>query len=309
MTSGRDIQLPCRLKDYAHLLFLDQGAFADVYQAQDAQNSNYVAIKMLHEKYCDTDTKKDFLEEARILKMLARENSPYILRFIKKGTCGKRPYIVVQYASGGTLRKKIRNQQSRPFNTEQAITILMQIGNALSTVHALNIIHCDITPENILFDESNHALLADFGIAYQLPSNADGVQVRHSHGTYLYMAPERFNKMITRKGDQYSLGCIAYELFTGEHPLGPISSLPIKDKESMNRLHQNKIPDDPCNRNPLLARHIGVAIQQAIAKQPNERHTDIDAFMTSLLPQTSPGTSNSYYASSHSKSWYSRSIV
>src|SRR5206468_8515075 len=111
------------------------------------------------------------------------------------------------------------------------------IGQAVSTIHQQHIVHCDITPENILFNENDQAILTDFGIAIRLPQRINTVQASPARGTPLYMAPEQFEGIITRQGDQYSLGCIAYELFTGTHPVEPINSPDINNMVIMKERH------------------------------------------------------------------------
>jgi serine/threonine protein kinase len=257
---------------------LGKGAFAHVHLAQDDQSHESVAIKLLDERHHPSD-KDDLHWEGEILKYLEQFHYRSILSFRGQGEYKGRPYIVVQWLPGGTLRARLTG---KPLKKDEAVTIIRQIGEAISIIHQHGLVHCDITPDNILFDEHGQAILTDFGIAIQLPPGIYSVEVSQVRGTALYMAPEQFGGIITRKCDQYSLGCIAYELFTGTHPIEPITSHNIDDMEFMKEQHSNTEPKDPCSLNKDLEPSIGNATLKAIAKAPEERHEDVITFVKAL---------------------------
>jgi serine/threonine protein kinase len=257
---------------------LGKGAFAHVYLAQN-QSGEDVAIKLLAERSRNLFDEDDLRREGEILKYLQQFHYRYILSFIEQAEYSGGPYIVVQRLPGGTLRARLRG---KPLEIGQAITIIRQIGEAISLIHQHGLVHCDITPDNIVFDEDDQAILTDFGIIIQLPPHINAVKVFPVRGTPHYMAPEQFEGIITRKCDQYSLGCIAYELFTGTHPIEPVTSPDISKMNIMKEQHSNKEPKDPCTVNKDLDNFIGKATLKALAKAPEERHEDVITFVKAL---------------------------
>jgi serine/threonine protein kinase len=270
---------------------LGQGAFAHVYLAKN-KSGDCVAIKLLDEKHRNSSGKDDLIQEGEILEYLQQFQCPYILSFIERAEWNGKPYIVIQWLREGTLRKQLKG---KPLEFDRAVTIITQIGEAISTLSEQNIVHCDITPENILFNEHKEAILTDFSIAIRLPPDIDSFPVFPPRGTPLYMAPEQFEGIITRWSDQYSLGCIAYELFTGTHPVAPITSPDINKMDIMKERHSNQRPEDPCIHNKLLEHFIAEATLKAIAKAPEERHEDVITFVKALRqPRHFPATTGPY---------------
>src|SRR5262249_35760883 len=152
-------------------------------------------------------------QEAQVLKKL---NHPHILPIITAGVQENVAYIVTEYASGGSLRDRIKQQAGQPLPLAEVLSVLTQIGQALSYAHQQHVVHRDLKPANILFNAQGEALLADFGIATVLTTTE--TQQVDRVGTPAYMAPEQFEGMVSTKSDQYALGCVAYELLTGRKP-------------------------------------------------------------------------------------------
>lgn len=191
------------------------GAFGTVYKAQHAILTNrIVAIKTMRPEYAEVE--EEVIRFFRDSLFLEELKHPYILPIINVGIYGPLPYQVTEYASKGSLRDRLQHQPSYPLPIAEAITILSQVGKALQYAHEKNIIHRDLKPENILFNDRGDALVADFGIATMLSTSS----VKHTNaiGTFQYMAPEEDDNLICKESDQYALGCIAYELFTGHMP-------------------------------------------------------------------------------------------
>ncbi len=276
VNEGQNIYIGKQIKNYTILHKLGDGGFAHVYLAQqDFPRGHLVAIKLLDPKYLKSKTRHFFLHEAQFLSELEH---PHILPILDHDESEGTPYIVVEYAPGGTLRERINNLP--PITLGEAITILRQVGEAVHTAHQHNIVHCDLKPENILFSENNDAMLADFGIAIRL--GAKDEFYGPPRGTYAYMAPEQFDGIFTKEGEQYSLGCIAYELFTGSHPFEYIDPFNPHDREIMKNGHKNAEPLPLRELNADLPEHIEEATVKAMAKKPQERHINVDAFIQSL---------------------------
>lgn len=268
-----------------YTLYLDEelgsGAFAHVYLAKDNRNSKYVAVKEFTDE-------KTFHCEAKILKQLRDQAyHPHILSYIDQVGYKPEPYyIVVELARGGTLKEYLASLKTKPIEFNQALTIIKQIGKAVSFIHEQNILHCDITPQNILFDDFSHtnAVLADFGIAVELNSGDNSISIPESRGDRLYMAPERFNETATKRSDQYSLGCIAYELFTGRHPLKDINTPINVDSNIKRQLEEVKVglKDGFRDLKEALPPFIEEAILKSLSIQSDERYKDVDLFLRAI---------------------------
>lgn len=257
---------------YRVLEEIASGSSGRVYRAEDPQRKNApVAIKLLHSANLSSEQEREhFLQEARFLTMLKHPN---ILPVLDVGVEGKLPYIVTAFAPGGSLLDYLKKLAPRPLPTTEALSIITQIGEALQYAHQQNIIHRDLKPANILFSSSGTALLADFGIATVV---ANSMQYGTVVGTPSYMAPEQFRGTISKEGDQYSLGCIAYELVTGRRPFS------ASDFFTLGYKHMSETPIPPSQLNMLLSRSLEQVIFRAMAKKRSERYPSVAAFITAL---------------------------
>jgi ATP-dependent Clp endopeptidase proteolytic subunit ClpP len=263
-------------ENYRLIARLGSGAFGYVYKAQHViLTSRIVAIKIMRPELTENEEAVlRFLKESQFLYELKH---PYILPIIDAGISISNGvlYQVTEYASKGSLRTRLLRQPMHPLPLTEAITIISQVGQALEYAHDQNIIHRDLKPENILFNEKDAALVADFGIATVL--NTSSIKHTNAVGTYQYMAPEEYQDLVCKESDQYALGCIAYELFTGHLPFQASHTASIIAK------HLTEQPLPLRKFNPELPEHIENAILKALAKQRTHRHADISAFVTALI--------------------------
>jgi tetratricopeptide (TPR) repeat protein len=199
------------------------------------------------------------------------------------------PYLVSEYEPGGSLRGRLKSLAGQPLPHQEAMRLLTQIGQALEYAHQQNVIHQDIKPENILFNEQGDALLSDFGIAIKL--NTTSVMLSNPSGTPAYMAPEQFKGTASKEGDQYALGCLAYELFTGRR----VFDAPTPPGLALQ--HATEPPTPPTRYNSRLPYNIEQAILRALSKERSARFPGISAFLQALsgmstevssLPPTTP---------------------
>src|SRR5258708_1570207 len=185
------------------------------------------------------------------------------------------PYLVAEFAANGSLRDQLQRRQPKILSVHEVITILTQVGQALQYVHEQSIVHRDLKPENILFNAKGQALLADFGIAVFLETTkTKNVNVI---GSPLYMAPEQFDGFISRRSDQYSLACIAYELLTGTPPF--VATHPL----ALGMKHQLEQPRHLSEINANVPPHIEDAILKALSKKRDDRYPDISSFIAAML--------------------------
>ncbi len=254
---------------------LGRGGFGDVYLGQHIFFANRppVAIKLLHTFLRSPKERDQFIQEAQLLNSLTH---PHILPILDAGMHESLPFIVMEYASGGSLQDRLEQHPKQPFPIAEAITIITHIGEALHYAHQQNIVHRDLKPDNILFNSKGEAMLADFGLAAILSSA--GTRDIGSAGTPAYMAPEMFEGKVSVKSDQYALGCIAYELVTGRKPI-EIEGLPVI---AVQYQHAKVEPIAPSQHNPRISSHIEQAILKAMTKDRTNRHADIRAFLTAL---------------------------
>lgn len=249
------------------------GSFGRVYKGLHIYLKNrIVAIKLLHRAYLGSQKEREnFLQEAQLLEMLKHPN---ILPILDVGIEDGIPYFVIEYAPDGSLRDHLQAAHPHPLQLDVTLNILTQIGQALSYAHQQNIIHRDLKPENILFNARGDALLADFGIAVIL--STPRTTVVDIIGSPLYMAPEQFDGMLSKRSDQYALAVIAYEMLTGRNPfVGPNAAI-------MALKHQTEEPIAPTQFNPYLPVPVERAILKALSKDRANRYPDVQAFLTAL---------------------------
>jgi serine/threonine protein kinase len=258
--------------NYHIVTLIGSGGFGSVYQGEHSiLKERVVAIKILHNHLGSPAERDRFLEEARLLGHIQHHN---ILQIFDAGIDSGLPYLVTEYAPHGSLRDLLKRDAHTILPEDVSLRILSQVGEALSYAHEQHIIHRDLKPENILFNANDVALLADFGIAITLSTSS--VKYSSVMGTPAYMAPEQFQGILSQQGDQYALGCIAYELMTGQQPFT------APDFIAMGFKHVSEQPIPPAQLNPALPMHIEQAILKAMAKQRGERHADVGAFLAAL---------------------------
>lgn len=256
---------------------IDMGGHGCVYLAQHIHLGWIVAIKVPHStRVYATDAREKFLQEARILANL---DHPHILKLHDFGIEEGRPYLVTEYASGGSLRQRLRTSHPHIMPINESMTILTQIGQALQFAHDAKTIHRDLKPENILFTDNGNALLADFSIAYVQMTGHTYEHMSTIIGTPPYMAPEQFAGFASVKSDIYSFSVIAYELCAGFNPFS------APDLTTIVQLHTRVRPVPPHQINTAVPLHISRAIMTALAKEPGDRQESVQAFLDALLQQ------------------------
>jgi serine/threonine protein kinase len=259
--------------NYEVISRIARGTYGWVYLARHRRTRRLVAVKILADIFLSNDRERiRFLKEAFILELLYH---PHILTILEMGFQEDVPYIVTEYAPHGTLRDWLARRSYRPFPEQLAVSILLEIGEALHYIHRHHILHHDLKPANILFNHNYEVLLADFGISIV---RATLMQQRSTAflGTSPYMAPEQFHGMVGYQSDQYSMGCIAYELLTGITPF-------IADNgQEMGYKHINEQPLPISYFNPQISLPIEQAILKSLEKDSANRHPNIAAFIKAL---------------------------
>jgi len=187
---------------------------ATVYLARDLKHDRAVAVKVLHGHLAAALGSERFLREIRTT---ARLQHPHILTVLDSGEAAGHLWYTMPYVRGESLRERIRREVQLP--VDHAVELARQVALALDYAHREGLVHRDIKPENILLSDGQ-ALVADFGLAKALETGgeqltATGIAV----GTPQYMSPEQATSGQTdTRTDIYALGCVLYEMLTGEPP-------------------------------------------------------------------------------------------
>jgi serine/threonine-protein kinase len=185
---------------------LGQGGSGVVYLARDSYIQRQVAIKISH-GISSNSRKKLFLEA----QSAGRLSHPNILSIYDTGLYREFCYIIMEYLEGDTLRKYCQKDHRLPL--DRCAEIVFKICNALDYAHQKGVIHRDIKPSNIMLDDKGEPKLMDFGIAHISEETSE----KGVWGTPSYMSPEQLKEeTITHQSDIFSLGCVFYELLSGQ---------------------------------------------------------------------------------------------
>jgi serine/threonine protein kinase len=247
------------------------GGMSNVFRAHDRLLERTVALKILHEQYTrDEDYVERFRREARAVAQLAHPN---IVTVIDRGEQDSRQYIVFEYIDGENLKELASRG---PLDPHDAIRLALQVARALAFAHERGLVHRDVKPQNVLLNDDGQAKVTDFGIARSL--DVHGVtQTGTVLGTSDYIAPEQARgQKVDPKTDIYSLGAVLYELLTGEVPYAGDNFVTVAMR------HVNEPPPSVLDRRPDCPLRLDLAIQRAMAKDPDERYASMDEFCTEL---------------------------
>ncbi|MEM6530430.1 MAG: protein kinase, partial [Chloroflexota bacterium] len=256
------------------------GGMARVFRAKDTALDRDVAVKVLHEHLADDDTFRARFE--REAKFLASFHHPNVIQIYDYATLreGNRHlcYMVMTYLPGHSLKdvmdENLANDRLMP--QKQVVQIIRDIARALDYAHEAGMVHRDVKPANILFDERGRAVLTDFGIA-RMVEYSKLTQENMAVGTPAYMAPEQAaGDTVDHRTDIYALGVILYELLAGTPPFGNDGSL------SVLLSHLNKPVPALTTFEHINNTYMDSVIFKALAKVPEERYQSAGAMAEDL---------------------------
>jgi serine/threonine protein kinase len=242
---------------------IGRGGMATVYHAEDLRGGDRVAVKVLRPELTASIWGTRFHREIELLRRL-RHNR--IVPVLDSGEAGTAVYLVMPFVSGESLRARLEREGQ--LSIPAVLSITGDVADAIDYAHGENVIHRDIKPENILLD-GERALVCDFGLARAIdraalePISSSGLVL----GTPAYMSPEQATatEPVGPASDIYALGCVVYEMLTGELPFsGPTPQAVIA-------LHIGERPRSMRTVRPDLPPHVESAVLTTLAKAPEDR--------------------------------------
>ena len=250
---------------------LGSGGMAAVYRAEDLQLGREVALKLLYPR---------FAEDASFVERFRREASaaaglqhPNVVSVYDRGEWDGTSYIAMEYVDGRTLRDLVRERG--PMDPVQAIDCAIGVLRAARFAHRRGIIHRDLKPHNVLVDAEGRAKVTDFGIAKAGAS--DMTETGSIMGTAQYMSPEQAQGMaVTPRSDLYAIGVLLYELLVGSPPFDGESAVSI----ALKQVSEPPVP--PGRLVPGVPPELDAVVLRALAKDPQDRFPDADAFIAAL---------------------------
>jgi eukaryotic-like serine/threonine-protein kinase len=244
------------------------GGMSEVHLARDVRLHRDVAVKVLR-----ADLARDpsfYLRFRREAQNAAALNHPSIVAVYDTGEAetptGPLPYIVMEYVDGVTLRDIVHNDG--PLPPRRAIEIIADACQALNFSHQAGIIHRDVKPANIMISNTNAVKVMDFGIARAIADSGNSVtQTAAVIGTAQYLSPEQARgDPVDARSDVYSLGCVLYEILTGEPPFTGDSPVAVAYQ------HVREDPIPPSKRHEGISADLDAVVLKALAKNPDNRY-------------------------------------
>ena len=243
------------------------GGMSEVHLARDTRLHRDVAVKVLR-----ADLARDpsfYLRFRREAQNAAALNHPAIVAVYDTGEAetpaGPLPYIVMEYVDGVTLRDIVHNDGPMP--VKRALEVVADACQALNFSHNHGIIHRDVKPANIMISKTGAVKVMDFGIARALADSTNVTQTAAVIGTAQYLSPEQASgNPVDARSDVYSLGCVLYEMLTGEPPF--VGDSPV----AVAYQHVREDPVAPSQRHEGISPELDAVVLKALTKNPENRY-------------------------------------
>lgn len=253
--------------NYRLIRVLGRGSFADVYLGEHIHLKTLAAVKILHVRLSSNNL-EDFSKEAQIIAHL---DHPHIVKILDFDVQENIPFLVMSYASNGSLRERHAPGSILPLET--VVPYVKDAASALDYAHASKLLHRDIKPENMLLARNNDVLLSDFGIAIVQSTRDQTMQ--QVTGTVAYMSPEQIQGKPCPASDQYALGIVTYEWLSGARPFkGGFTEL------CAQHIYAPPPPLSGAMQSVSLATE--AVVMQALEKEPNARYANVGEFAKAL---------------------------
>ena len=258
---------------YRILRRLGGGGMATVFRAEQIPLGRDVVVKVLHAHLArDAEMAERFRREA---EAAARLVHPYICPILDFGQAGETVYIVMPFLAGGSLAERV--QKERAVGAASVAAAAGQVAVALDHAHARGVIHRDVKPDNILFDEEGNAYITDFGIAtarFHARLTASG----RAMGTPHYMSPEQaMGKLVDGRSDLYALGVVMYEALVGFPPFDGADAFSVGYK------HVHEKPVSLTEIDSRLPAPLAAVVMRCLEKSADDRYARGTALADALL--------------------------
>ncbi len=271
-----------KLDGYLMLRSIGNGAYAQVWEAIQLRTRRLVAVKVFH--------KKGILHwnllQREADRMIRLDKHPHIISLLDADLRGQIPYYVMDLAEEGSLDSVVQSKKNRvvsPQDLYQAATWMQEIAEALSYVHAKEIVHCDLKPANVLLDQEGHVRVADFGHSLVLTDSGGAL------GSLFYMAPEQTTATdhdhISQpdiRWDIYALGCTIYHLLSGHPPHDDIALdlemtpvLETRLKIYRKAIETTEVPDLFTLTHGRVDKDLSAIVAKCMKVNPDERYNDV----------------------------------
>lgn len=241
---------------------LGSGGMAEVWRATDERLSRPVAVKVVAAELAgDPEWLVRFFSEAQAAARIAHPNVVTVLDF---GEHDGRPFLVMELCGGGTLSARL----DHPLPLAEALGIAARIADGLGAAHRLGLVHRDVKPANVLFDDAGHPKLADFGIA-ALSGAERFTRSGAAIGSPHYVSPEQAQgQPVGPPSDVYSLGVVLYEMLTARRPFD------ADNLAAILTAHVDQEPEPPSTYNGDIGPELDALVLRLLAKDPGERCAD-----------------------------------
>jgi serine/threonine protein kinase len=247
-----------------------QGGMATVFKAYHAALDRYVALKVMHTAFTEDPT---FLERfQREALVVAKLDHPHIVPIFDYSNEEGRPYLVMKYIEGVTLKEKLK--KFRPTYKEM-LPIIEDVGSALTYAHELGIVHRDVKPSNVLISKEGKVYLTDFGLARMAQVSTTTLTSDQMIGTPQYISPEQATSSpnLDYRTDIYSFGVLIYEMVVGQVPFNADTPFAIIHDHIYTPLPL------PSILNPSCPESIERVLLKALAKDPTDRYKDVNTMV------------------------------
>jgi serine/threonine protein kinase/tetratricopeptide (TPR) repeat protein len=258
------VEIDKQIPGYELVRELGRGGMGIVYLARQAALNRLVALKVIHHgPHDDLELRERFRREAELFARCRHRN---LVRIHHVGEHAGHPYLVLEYAEGGSLDKLL---DGTPWSPRRAAELVEPLALAIAQVHGVGIVHRDLKPANILLDAAGTPMVGDFGLAKLLDQDLRLTSTGAVLGTPSYMSPEQAEGLSRNVGlptDVYALGAILFELLTGRPP--------FKGESAVDTLKQVREVEvvAPSRLQPNLPRDLETICLTCLAKEPGRRY-------------------------------------
>ncbi|WP_147339685.1 protein kinase domain-containing protein [Actinomadura spongiicola] len=251
---------------------IGRGGVGEVWRAKDLRLHRQVAIKILLSRMRPNHQAIARLKHEAEIQAAAAGKHPGIAAIHDIGEFDGQMFVVMEYLEGRDL-KKVLDDAPNGLPVDQALSMAIQIAQALAAAHASDIVHRDIKPANLMLLPDERVKILDFGIARFAQATSGLTSEGHVVGTPAYMAPEQWSAQpVDERADLYSFGCVLYALLTGRPPFAPDQAPGVLGVQ-----HRESSPRSPGSLRSGIPPALDDLVTRLLAKSPHDRPRNAEA--------------------------------